>query len=536
MKLHSRLRALLLATILLVGLVPGAVAETADRPTVTIGLALNTNVEDYDTNAFTLYLEEQMNIDVEFFLFEDIKQKLPVLISSGSELPDIICQNLDIASIINWSSQGVFHPLTEYWNNPEMTKNFDARLEELDSSHLKNQILAAITLPDGEIYTLPSYDENMWNMRYYRMWVNQAWLNKLGLKEPTTLDEFTDVLRHFANDDPNGNGIKDEIPLTGSASTWGANPVIWLMNSFLHANPDYTYMNVEDGKVVPAFTQDAYKAALEYIHGLFEEGLIDPLAFTQDQTQMRALINSEEMRVGFVAGGSGSHFQGDMANIYSVVAPVTGPEGVRLTSTSEGGCTPRAFITSYAKDPELCFKILEQQYDYDWRLKFRNGVEGQNWTKDPEVLAKWIGQFEPLGYKPTYVLLDNVWGKPQNVNWGAESFPFLTTQMAIMTGSATKERTPENEAYIDPFVTHYQGYKDCAPAELLGALIHTEAENEILAAIQPAVKSYVEEMAMAFVTGSRGFDQWDSYQNELKAMGLEDYVTVLQAAYDRKAK
>ena len=533
MKMHSRLWALLLAAVLLVGLVPGAVAETAERETVTIGLAMNVNVEDYDTNAFTLYLEDYFDIDVEFLLFEDINQKLPVMISSGSELPDMILHNLDNASVINWTSQGVFLPLTEYWNNPEMTKNFDAGL---NSPQLKQQILSSITMPDGEIYTLPSYDENMWNLRKFRMWMNMEWLDKLGLEEPTTLDEFSNVLRHFVNDDPNGNGIKDEVGLTGCTSTYGCNPIIWMMNAFIHTNPDNIYMNVENGKVIPAFTQAAYKAGLEYIHGLYKEGLIDPLGFTQDQTQMRAIINGEEMLCGFVAAGGVTHFQGELADVYSIIAPVTGPEGVRLTATSEGGSTPRVFITTYAENPELCFKIAEIQYDTYWRYRARLGVEGENWTDDPEVLAKWMGPYDAVGGKPSLVLLNDVWGKPQNVNWGDENLPFISTQVGVMTGAASKERTPENEGYVSNEAVHYQKYMDCAPAELLGALVHTEEESEIVAATQPAIKSYVEEMNMAFITGSRSFDQWDAFQQELLAMGLEDYVSALQAAYDRKTK
>ena len=81
--------ALFLAVLMLLSLGTTALAEDA-RPKVTFGLHLSTNVEDYDTNAFTKYLEDAMNIDIEFYLMENMSQKLPVLIASNEKLPDII--------------------------------------------------------------------------------------------------------------------------------------------------------------------------------------------------------------------------------------------------------------------------------------------------------------------------------------------------------------------------------------------------------------------------------------------------------------
>ena len=41
------------------------------------------------------------------------------------------------------------------------------------------------------------------------MIIRQDWLDKLGLKAPTTIDEFEEVIRAFTEDDPDGNGQKD---------------------------------------------------------------------------------------------------------------------------------------------------------------------------------------------------------------------------------------------------------------------------------------------------------------------------------------
>ena len=55
-------------------------------------------------------------------------------------------------------------PLTEYWQNPEMTTHLYNRVADLGCDPaLVDQMLGNVTMPDGEIYTLPSYDQKLWN-------------------------------------------------------------------------------------------------------------------------------------------------------------------------------------------------------------------------------------------------------------------------------------------------------------------------------------------------------------------------------------
>ena len=51
-----------------------------------------------------------------------------------------------------------------------------------------------------------------------KLWIYQPWLDALGLEMPTTTDEFEQVLLAFKEQDPNGNGQADEIPLSTTMS------------------------------------------------------------------------------------------------------------------------------------------------------------------------------------------------------------------------------------------------------------------------------------------------------------------------------
>ncbi len=72
-------------------------------------------------------------------------------------------------------------------------------------------MLEGSTSADGNIYSMTQYEPQAWNMTPYRLYINQTWLDKLGLNVPTTTDEYKEVLKAFATQDPNGNGQADEI-------------------------------------------------------------------------------------------------------------------------------------------------------------------------------------------------------------------------------------------------------------------------------------------------------------------------------------
>lgn len=49
---------------------------------------------------------------------------------------------------------------------------------------------------------------------YNNTFINKKWLDAVGAEVPTTTEEFAEVLRLFKENDPNGNGEADEIPMT----------------------------------------------------------------------------------------------------------------------------------------------------------------------------------------------------------------------------------------------------------------------------------------------------------------------------------
>lgn len=137
------------------------------------------------------------------------------------------------------------------------------------------------TAPDGNIYGLTGLNECFHCSYPNKMWVNTKWMEQLGLTEPTTTEEFKEMLRAFKTKDPNGNGKADEVPLSGSTENFGVHIIPYLMNGFIY-DDDRNYLIVNQGKVETVVNKPEWKEGLAYIKSLYDEGLIDPGAFTQN--------------------------------------------------------------------------------------------------------------------------------------------------------------------------------------------------------------------------------------------------------------
>ena len=83
----------------------------------------------------------------------------------------------------------------------------------------KRQILDKL-LYNGNIYSIGYAAKDPCQYQPDEMYVYRPWLDKLGLDIPETTEEFYQMLKAFKEQDPNGNGVADEIPF--SATPGGA--------------------------------------------------------------------------------------------------------------------------------------------------------------------------------------------------------------------------------------------------------------------------------------------------------------------------
>lgn len=508
-----------------------------EKKTFTIGIAQDPNVEDYETNYLTQRIEEEFNVDVSFVTLpagSEANTKFSLMVSSGSELPDMLVLTLNDATAYDYASNGVFHATTELLENPELMPNFNALPEDVQ------EIMFSTTrLADGKNYGFPIYAPNSWNGCKYRMWVYQPWLDELGLEVPTTTDEFYEVCKAIATQDPNGNGKADEIAVMGSKSGWAQDPFVFLMNAFVHCTPEKNYLMVKDGRVTPAYTQDEWKQGLEYINKLVSENLISPLSFTQDETQLKAMLTSNEAgMVGFVPAGSYATFNTSEItnNKMFLLAPLTGPNGDCSVAYNPPNASTYWWPTKDCKDLELAAQIADFFYTEEMSASIRFGEKDVHWSTDPAVLEKYVSQNDVMGIAPTLAVLDDIWGKPQNIMWCGFNPGYRSEGLTLGISYDLKADVAENtqvNAISLANAQFYDSYVPVFPKEAISKLTYSPEELEQISNSKTAIDNYVYDSAIAFITGQKSFSEWDSYLAELEKMGLESYMAAAQAAYDR---
>lgn len=238
---------------------PGTFPISKEKITLTIGVEQNQNVQDWETNALTKELEEKANVDLKFEIFPaaDAASKISARIASQTKLPDILA--LGTTSLEPYIDTGIFQRTTDYYNDPNMAYYFNQRLES--NPEQKEFLMQNAKSPDGEIYGIFRYSPEIGNEYPNRMWINKTWLDKLGLPIPTTTEEYYNTLKAFVEQDPNGNGQKDEIGLIGSTNGWSQKPQDTLMNAFTYIDTRYNYLTADQGKLSVAYTKPEYKKA-----------------------------------------------------------------------------------------------------------------------------------------------------------------------------------------------------------------------------------------------------------------------------------
>ena len=227
--------------------------------------------------------EETMNVHVEWIMVPSNgwNDKKSLALATG-DLPDIFDAALTTADLTKYGPEGTFIPMQDLLEKYGV--NFKAHYDEFPD------LEKYITAPDGNIYGLARINSGPWMTTTGVGAINQDWLDAVDMDMPTTIDEFYEVLKAFKTQDPNGNGMPDEIAMMGGGS-WHQLAHDWLMNAFIYDDGETRWM-VNDGKLDVPYNKEEWREGLRYLNELVSEGLFDPLTFTQDGASFKSIATS----------------------------------------------------------------------------------------------------------------------------------------------------------------------------------------------------------------------------------------------------
>ena len=340
------------------------------------------------------------------------------------------------------------------------------------------EVLDACATPDGKVYSLPIYDTCL-TCRYNRnALINTSFVKALGLNLPSTVLEFEEYLRAVKNEDPNNNQEPDEIPYTGAVFRHSAIDD-FLLSPFVSNERRYGYYLIidENDKLTPAFIDDTWKEGLRWIARLYGEGLIDANAFS---LEWGSLVTQDVSVVG----------------AYSEDAPL-------MRSAELGPIQRLPQLASYRPQ-----KNARGDNSYALLQPSISAVI-PNTSSVPEVAFRWLDGFyesDAISY----------------AEWGAKG-------QAAPTASARDNAVPALVVSRGEFSL---GVNGVFPFNSLGDLERTSLDTELLR-LQETIKRYVDEYTLEFVTGSRDLDdEWDSYVEGVRELGLNRFVELNQYLYD----
>lgn len=242
---------------------------------------------------------------------------------------------------------------------------------------------AVIELEDGRIASLPLLNERE---RQAALWINRAWLEKLGLPMPQTLEELTDALLAIRDGDPNGNGKRDEI----GADLIGVYEMRWLLPYFGIVADDYNLARDASGKIVFAPELPEYRAFIELLQDWYARGVLREDAFTA--LHGAQTLNERDDRAPAVSGMLLSmtpytHLKADSVTEYETLL-LPGPDGRTRWRDLLGGVWTGCFaVTSACEDPAEALRWADALYAQEGALLGYAGVEGEDYTVNDA--GKW---------------------------------------------------------------------------------------------------------------------------------------------------
>lgn len=513
--------------------------RTADgKVKLSIGLPSSALILSHENNALTKWVEETCNVELKFVEYAggtDMATQISTTISARQELPDILFgMSLSDSMVNRYGKDGYFIDLTDYYADKEgASKIFWDRLANEMTESERDLVMRK--LPDaetGEIYFVPTIETSLTDKMQSQPWINQKWLDKLGLKAPTNTDELVAVLKAFKTQDPNGNGVADEIPLFGSQLGYGSKVVDWLINMFCYYNPTRLHNVGKDGKLYPVYTTDEYREALKFVNMLYEEELLTSLAWSATGNEMKTIITpvSGTALVGIFL----SHLTSGTATNNEVLFEYVPLKHFGYVVRNDMSVSKSTFITDNCKNPDKAFEMLMTMWSWDGAMRIRYGEYGVNWT-DPDPGAK-----SDMGLDATYKLLRDPLFEQSTAKWSQISSTFNnyaeleTAQVDENTDPWYAKRTAMAAEQYKLFAEQEATKND--PSAICPVLTYTEEETERAAMYRTNVGDRRAKAQTEFCTGildPNSDKDWNDYIAQLKDLGLEVVTEATQVAYDR---
>lgn len=370
----------------------------------------------------------------------------------------------------------------------------------------------SVKTDDGTYYTFPFIRGDDRLRVYGGAMMRQDWLEELGLSMPETVEEWETVLTAFKEQKGATNPLSIELKkfklYNIIAGAYGVANDMFLDDNGI----------VQFGPMMPT-----YKEYLATVKRWYDRGLLDRDFATNDGAAVTSKITTGKAgaTVGTTGGNLGNYMnimksQDTQFNLMPAPYPTLNKGERPQFGQVDPSAGQNAFISPMCKQPEIAMKLLDYGYSEDGHMLFNFGVEGVSYNMQEG--------------KPVYT--EEITNHPQG--W---SFAESLTQYAR---SSNNGPFVQDYDYIEQYCSLPQQqaaismWSDTdAKKHVMPSATPTVEESQRYAQIMADIDTYCEEMYLKFILGSESLDNFDTYVQHIKDMGIEEAVQIQRDAVER---
>ena len=466
------------------------------------------NAKDITDTAYFKAWQEQTGVTIIMDVYET-EDAMKLMVNSG-DLPDIIMWSEAFYSggTEQMISDGVISPLT--WD--ELEKWAPDYAEYLKENDLPRRLL---TTNSGAIQGFGNFTTDEEMTATSGLIVRRDWMDDLGIKDPTTAEEFLNMLRAFKTQ----KGA--EYPLAVNSSRFSQ------MLTFGEITAPFGLVSAssyqKNGEYHLGYYEKEYKDVLAFLHTLYEEELMNRDYLTVSQNAVNAMLYNGQAGVvrQSVIGGLGTYVpamkETDPNAVLGGIGQLHAPNSDKsyIGATEAPAHSFKGMITQKCKNKELAMKFLNYNYTEAGHLLTIFGIEGVSYTM--------------VNGEPTYtdLIVNNPDGLTvavalQQYSRGGAFWPYVADAGYFHQTTALPEQEQAKEVWKNnDRVDYYLPSISAAPEDA--------AEYAKLSA---DVSTYHSEMRAKFISGEVSLDQFDTYIQGLKDRGIDRMIEIMQKALD----
>lgn len=437
--------------------------------------------------------------------------------ASAVDLPDIVnISPLDDMTALNLGKQGVILEL-------------NSLIEEYSNGTIMNTIekyyphsIGLTTAPDGNRYWFSNLHYKHYNKTEpapvgLTILIRKDWMDALGLETPTTADEFLNVLKAFREQDANGSGQPDEVLILDPGNFQNG------IAQWFGLGVDVTSVDVTNLKVVSPWYQEGIKDYFKYMQTLVKEGILDTTGLAnigETLNQKRA----ENKLAGCYTYGL-EMWNASMTPVedakYMPLMPLQAVDGITPYAVMEPHTLTwdKYAITKECKDLEGAIRFFDVVHSERYIELLSWGIEGQTYYVDEngtKLFKDRVSDEQAAKERRTR-------GNPL---YGGTVFPIIqeaNLEFELVSVPDFKRDYQLEVMYYTPWYTSHNATYFAIP---------NDEQLEIKNKITNDIFTYSHELATKLVLGQASLEEWDSYIEKFKELGLDDLIEIDQALVD----